>query len=109
MALVTTVMPVLAQLEISEWAKIITDIGVLASLVIFFTWTAWKREGRLIKRIAVLESGTQKDLLKCIQKYTDAIGDYTKTIGDLMNSSHVHFMKEQSMKCSPSPSPKVKG
>ena len=43
-------------MDFPSLAKIVTEVGLMASLVLFFSWQAWKRETRLAERITTLET-----------------------------------------------------
>lgn len=81
--------PLVGQVEIGSVAKLVTDIGIMASLVLFFTWTAWKREERLANRITALETFAQTDLINVGAASTEAIRDNTKAILELSNVLHM--------------------
>jgi hypothetical protein len=75
---------ILGQAELIQWSKVITDVGLLSALVLFFTWTAWKREERLAVRITALETFVQNDLLECTKTCVETITDNTRAVGELI-------------------------
>lgn len=51
-----------------DWANIFADVGVMAGIVIFFIWTAWKREERLSTRITRLEQFVEEQLIQVLDQ-----------------------------------------
>ena len=74
-----------------DWVQILTDVGVLAGLVVFFAWTSWQREVRLARRIDHLEAFYETKLVTIVESSTthlktnsDALRKNTETMQRLI-------------------------
>jgi hypothetical protein len=88
-------------MEIIDLAKILTELGTLAGLVVFFVWQSSKREtahevlvqrereaailreARLGERISKLEEFEHKTLIELVNRSTRAISDCSQVMGRL--------------------------
>lgn len=56
-----------------DWMLLFKEIGILAGLVVFFTFTSWKREERMASRVTALEQYVETSLISALQKATEAL------------------------------------
>ena len=67
-------------MELAELAKLGTEIGLMASLVLFFSWQAWKREARLADRVTTLETFISERMSLIVTENASVL---TKVVGVL--------------------------
>jgi hypothetical protein len=53
--------------------KLATDLGVLAALVLWFTWQASVREDRMLKRLETLESYIRDTMTRALDANTEVM------------------------------------
>ena len=67
-----------------DWQKLISDVGAVAGIAIFFVWTSWKREQALGDRIGALEKFVEQELIDLVRSTADALRRNTEQMADLI-------------------------
>lgn len=62
-------------MELTELAKLGTEIGLMATLVLFFSWQAWKRETRLADRVTTLETFINEKMSIILDRNTGVLAN----------------------------------
>lgn len=61
----------------SDWTRAVSEIGLAATLVLFFTWQSFKREQRMAEAIRRMEDFQQGELLRSQERMVKVIEDNT--------------------------------
>lgn len=69
-----------------DWQRLITDVGVVAGIALFFVWTSWQRENRLAARISELEHFVERELFELVRDTSTALRSNTEQMVQLIEA-----------------------